>query len=196
MVELIISPVAVMLEVIYFNAGDPIYPLFRRPGLLWRMPHTREFSAHLLPLCACGPPVSWKELLYSIIPVITITMVFTNDLHHLFYVSYSPAPTAFRWRSDPIFTYIPFIPMRDCWAAFFYLIRFAIKNLGRLSPQAFLVTAGTFIPLAVNICYTLGVPGFTIYSTPTAFSITITLYVFAMTLPSLLKVRPLRCRPL
>jgi len=70
------------------------------------------------------------------------------------------------------------------------LCRFAFKNLGRLSPQAFLVTIGSFIPLMVNICFTLGIPGLTMYSTPTAFSITITLYIFAMTRFNLLKVTP------
>ena len=189
MVELIIWSVAVMLEVVFFNEGNQIYLIFESIVYFGICLTPVSFLLICYHYVHADHPFSWKELLLFIIPVITIIMVFTNDLHHLFYVSYSPAPGV-PVEIGPYFYVHSFYSYACLLGGIFYLIRFAIKNLGRLSPQAFLVTAGTFIPLVVNICYTLGVPGFTIYSTPTAFSITITLYVFAMTRFNLLKVTP------
>ncbi|MFZ5974141.1 MAG: ATP-binding protein, partial [Bacillota bacterium] len=106
-----------------------------------------------------------------------------------FYVSYSLDP--FSIQTGPYF-YVHGIYSYICIiTGLVYLCSFAIKNLGKLTPQAILITIGSFIPLVVNICYTVGVPGLTIYSTPTAFSITITLFVFAMTRFNLLKVTPI-----
>ena len=190
MVELVIWSVAVMLEVIFYNAGNNLYIFFE--CLVYSGGTLVPVSLLLIGYhyAKSDRAFSWKELLLFIIPVITIIMVFTNESHHLFYVSYSLAP-GLPVEIGPYFYVHSFYSYACIITGLVFLCHFAIKNLGRLSPQAFLVTIGSFIPLVVNVLYTLGVPGLTIYSTPTAFSITITLYVFAMTRFNLLKVTPI-----
>lgn len=187
MVELVIWSAAVMAELISFNAGSNLYILFESfvysGGSL--VPVSLLLTA--FHYADSDRAFSWKELLLFIVPAITIIMVFTNDAHHLFYVSYVPGSTV---QTGPYF-YVHSVYSYGCMlAGLIYLSFFAFKNLGKLSTQAFLVIIGNFIPLVVNICYTLGVPGFTVSSTPTAFAITVALYVFAMTRFNLLKVTP------
>jgi len=136
-----------------------------------------------------GKELNKRYLLLCIVPLITQVMAWTNDYHHLFYQAYgavgelnSPGPYFY---FHAAYSYV-------CLAVgFFYLCYIAIKNRGLFSIQAILIIAGSIIPLVPNICFTLGVPGFDVYSTPIGFGFMLLLYLFAMFRFNLLKVSPI-----
>ena len=126
-------------------------------------------------------------LLYAI-PILTMLMVWTNNWHHLFYLSYSPETG---YVLGPYF-YVHAAYSYICMMiGMIFLCYYAMKNTGKLSVQAVLVFLGCIFPLVTNICYTLGVPGFSVSSTPVAFTVTILLYILAMMKFDFLKVMPI-----
>lgn len=187
--ELVIWSVSVMVEVQLYSVSNHSYMLFE---------YISYIGACLVPVnvlligmyySQSDREFSWKSLLFFIVPLITIIIVFTNDYHHLFYITYDLPPAKFEpgpyFFVHSVYSYICML------IGLGYLCVFILKNRSKLSPQAFLVLSGTFIPMLVNVLYTLGVPGLTIYSTPTAFSFAIILYVYAITRFNLLKVTPI-----
>jgi signal transduction histidine kinase len=136
-----------------------------------------------------GKELNKKYLLLCIVPLLTQVMAWTNDFHHLFYQHYGSVGElntfGYYFYFHAAYSYV-------CLAVgFFYLCYVAIKNRGLFSVQAVLIIAGSIIPLVPNICYTLGVPGFSAYSTPIGFGFMLLLYLFAMFRFNLLKVSPI-----
>ena len=129
----------------------------------------------------------WHWALLTV-PAITQVVVWTNQWHHLFYVSYSTAAIEVGPYANfhVIYSYVCML------LGLFFLMRFAVRNSGVLSVQAVLIALGNLIPLAVNVIYTLvpGHGGLNVCSTPTAFAITGILYLLAMFRFNLLKVTP------
>ncbi len=128
-------------------------------------------------------------LLLCIVPLITQVMAWTNDHHWLFYQSYGavgePNVPGYYFYFHALYSYV-------CLAVgFIYLCYFAIKSRGLFSIQALLIIIGSIIPLVPNICYTLGVEGFDVYSTPIGFAFMLIFYLFAMFRFNLLKVSPI-----
>jgi two-component system sensor histidine kinase HupT/HoxJ len=136
-----------------------------------------------------GKELNKKYLLLCIVPLITQVMAWTNDFHHLFYQYYGQVgePNTFGY-----YFYFHAAYSYFCMGVgFFYLCYIAIKNRGLFSIQALLIIAGSIIPLSLNICYTLGIPSFSVYSTPVGFTFMLLLYLFAMFRFNLLKVSPI-----
>ncbi len=131
---------------------------------------------------------SWKQLLLYVIPVITIVMIWTNDFHHLFYRSYS---TETGYELGPYFYVYAVYSYLCTVVGMAYLCYYAFKNIGKVSVQAVLLFIGSLIPMVTNICYTMKVPGFSVSTTPVAFTITILLYLLAMIKFDFLKVMPI-----
>ncbi|MDD5017900.1 MAG: histidine kinase N-terminal 7TM domain-containing protein [Eubacteriales bacterium] len=130
-----------------------------------------------------------KFLLLLIIPIITQIMVWTNGLHHWFYLEYASMGN---YNTPGAYFYVH--------AAYSYILLaitvimlsyFAIKNSGILSIQAVMIMVGSIIPFLINILYTLNVSGFNAYSTPIAFTFTLGLYLLAMFRFNFLKVTPI-----
>lgn len=129
-----------------------------------------------------------KYLLLFIIPLITQIMAWTN-YQLWFYERYgfggavNVAGSYFYFHA--VYSYV-------CLCiGLVYLSYFAIKNSGILSIQAVLIIVGSIIPFVVNICFTLNVQGFNVYSTPIAFTSTLTLYLLGMFKFNLLKITPI-----
>jgi hypothetical protein len=59
------------------------------------------------------------------------------------------------------------------------------------SAQALMVIAAGVIPTVANVCYTLQVDGFSVYSTPIAFTGAAILYLLAIFRFNMLKVTPI-----
>ncbi|MGI6168580.1 MAG: histidine kinase N-terminal 7TM domain-containing protein [Christensenellales bacterium] len=129
-----------------------------------------------------------RYLLLLIVPVVTIIMVWTNDFHHLFYSAYTVGEGYTLEAYFFIHTAYSYICLS---VGLIYLCYFAIKNSGILSTQAVLIIAGSVVPLVINVCYTLQVPGFDATSTPAAFSLTVFLYLLGMFRLNLLKLAPI-----
>ena len=128
-----------------------------------------------------------KKLL--IIPMLSLLVLWTNELHHLFYKEYSinisetvTGPYAL---IHTIYTYLLF------GVAFVNLIKYSIKNAGFFSKQAMLFLVGSLIPILANLLALFNIISATIYLTPICFAFTILLYSFAIFKFDFLKVAPI-----
>ena len=129
-----------------------------------------------------------RQWLLFIVPVITMVIIFTNDYHHLFYASYTVEGG---YVAGPYF-YIYALYSYVCMISGMVMLSYyAIKSSGVLSIQAILIVVGSLLPAVVNVCYTIGVPGFSYSSTPIAFTVTIAMYLLGMMRFNLLKVTPI-----
>lgn len=124
-------------------------------------------------------------------PLITMLIIFTNDYHHLFYLSYTPGVG---YLQGPYFIVYALYSYTCLFAGMALLCYTAVKSSGVLSLQALLNFVAALIPTVANICYTLHIPGFYVYTTPIAFTITVLLYIVSMFRFSFLKVVPIATR--
>ena len=129
--------------------------------------------------------------LLLIVPTITMIIIFTNDFHHLFYLSYTPGVG---YLQGPYFIVYAIYSYTCLFVGMVLLCYTAVKTSGVLSLQALLNFAAALIPTVTNIGYTLHVPGFYVYTTPIAFTITVLLYIVSMFRFSFLKVVPIATR--
>ena len=117
-------------------------------------------------------------LLLFIVPMISLIILWTNDLHHLFYVKYSTNI------NDCI--YGPYLTIHSLYSyvllftALFYLLRFSIKNAGFFSRQSILIIVGSIIPIVINVLGSLKIIPITIYLTPISFTIAIMFFALAI----------------
>jgi len=119
-----------------------------------------------------------KYLLFFMVPTISLLMLWTNDLHHLFYEQYSTniANTV----------YGPYMTVHNLYSyvllatGSIMLIKFSIKNSGFFSKQSLLIVAGISVPTVVNILGTFKIIPMSIYTTPITFTVTIILCVISI----------------
>lgn len=128
------------------------------------------------------------HLLLFIIPILSLIILWTNDFHHLFYVTYSQntSETVFGiyFYIHSIYTYaLLFI-------ALFTLIKYSIRNSGFFSKQSILIILGSIVPIAINLLGIFGIP-MTIYLTPMSFTITVLLYTLAILKFRFLSITPI-----
>lgn len=130
-----------------------------------------------------------RYLLLFVIPLISLLVLWTNNLHHLFYVKYSITT------KDTIFgSYfmIHTIYSYTCIAiGIVYLIYYSVKNSGFFSKQSLLICAGALFSLLINIVGTLGILDLSIYITPISFALEVLLISLAIFKFDFLKVAPI-----
>ncbi len=156
-------------------------------------------------ICACFFPVTLfltslvfantklklkkRHLLLFVVPIISLLVLWTNDLHHLFYVTYSInlKETVFGayFIVHSIYSYA-FLGI-----ALAYLLIYSIKNSGFFSKQSILIVIGTVIPVVINALATFGVVASTIYITPITFFIGVSFYYVAIFRFQFLSVSPI-----
>lgn len=119
-----------------------------------------------------------KYILIFIIPVLSLILLWTNDLHHLLYVSYSTnmEETVFGSYATihSLYTYLLYS------IGLTYLLKYAIKNSGLFSRQAILFIIAALIPITVNVLGSLHIIPMSIYMTPICFSFTILILATAV----------------
>ena len=129
-----------------------------------------------------------KYLLLFIVPIITLLIIWTNDFHHLFYVTYSV------YTAETTFGFYFYIHSIYSYALLFvalvYLIKYTIKNSGFFSKQSLLIILGSLIPICINFVGVLGVP-MTIYLTPISFTVSILFFAFAILKFKFLSITPI-----
>lgn len=109
-------------------------------------------------------------LLLFVIPITSLIILWSNDLHHLFYTYYSVN------LSDCI--YGPYMSIHNIYSyvmlflGIFYLLKYSIKNSGFFSKQSILILVGISIPIIVNFLGTFKILPMTIYVTPITFALT------------------------
>ncbi len=130
-----------------------------------------------------------KYLLLFIIPISSLIILWTNDLHHLFYVKYS---VHFRETVFGSYFFIHTAYSYLCIAiGLIYLMYYTIKNSGFFSRQSLLIFIGTFISLLINIVATFGILDLSIYTTPISFAIVIFLISLAIFKFNFLTITPI-----
>ena len=145
----------------------------------------------LLAIVFCGQGdglKSWQKSL-MILPVVTQVMLWTNDMHHLFYQSFDPTTGAL---TPGIYFYFHAFYSYCCLVlSFIYLANFIFRrSTGRFSTQSALILMGALFPAVANLCYTLAIPGFDVSTTPIAFTITVFCYMIAMLRYKMLTITP------
>lgn len=128
-------------------------------------------------------------LMLSVIPCISLFLLWTNDSHHLFYETYSTNinETVFGsyFTIHSIYSYVCIGISLLC------LVSYSIKNSGFFSKQSVLISVGILIPTGINILATLGIVNLSIYITPISFSIALLLFAFAIFRFQFLSVAPI-----
>lgn len=187
-IELFIWSAAACLESIV-GESNPLYLLFE--NLTYIGSTTVPVTMLLISLSYSRGETGLKrtDFLLYIVPILTQLVIWTNDFHHLFYVSYSVTNASLN-------VYGPYFYIHAAYSylclviGFVSLIYFSVRNLGILSIQAMLMILGGLIPIAVNLMYTANIGDLQVYSTPMAFSIACLFYMLGLFRYNLLNVTP------
>ena len=124
-----------------------------------------------------------------IIPIISLLVLWTNDLHHLFYKSYSlDLSNTIRGPYIMIHNIYSYVIL---FLGLFLLIRYSIRNAGFFSKQSIFFCIGFAVPLITNILGALNIIPMTIYITPISFAITIFSFAVAIFKFNFLRVTPI-----
>ena len=130
-----------------------------------------------------------SDLLLFVIPLISLLVLWTNDIHNLFYKHYSTDI------NDCVYGNYIYIHHLYSYALMFigilYLIRYSIKNSGFFSKQSLLIIMGMSISLLINILGSLQLIPISIYITPISFTITLLFVAIAIFKFDFLKVAPI-----
>jgi len=133
--------------------------------------------------------ISWRYLLFLIVPIVSILVLATNDFHHLFYIKYSLNVN--ENIVGPYFTVHALYSYICILVGLYYLIVYSVKNSGFFSKQSIIIFVGSVVPVVINILITLKVFSTTLYVTPIAFSFSVVCYIYAIFKYEFLNVTPI-----
>ncbi len=129
-----------------------------------------------------------KIFCLSIIPILSLIILWTNDYHNLFYkhysVNFSEAIYGPMFYVNSGYSYILMVLF------IIIMIKASIKKSGFFSIQTALIVIGSLIPLIVNIMGTLRIINISIYVTPMLFVITLIFYAIAIIKYKILNITP------
>lgn len=129
------------------------------------------------------------HVLILIVPILSLFILWTNDIHNLFYIQYST------YIKDCVFGkyfIVHSIYSYTCISiSLFLLLKYTIKNSGFFSKQSILIILGTLIPTLINALATFGILNLSIYVTPLTYIITLIFYSIALFKLQLLKSTPI-----
>ncbi len=124
-----------------------------------------------------------------VIPILSLLILWTNDLHHWFYKVYSinihEVSMGFAFYIYSIYSYtLIFVAMA-------MLISTSMKKSGFFSAQTAFIIIGGLVPIVVNILGTLNIINMTIYITPILFIVTSICFSFAIFKYKALNITPI-----
>ena len=132
-------------------------------------------------------------LLLFVIPILSLIVLWTNDLHHLFYIQYSSSFT------DTI--YGPYFYVHSVYTYLLLIIGigrlliFSIRNAGFFSKQSLLISIGLACPVIVNVLGSfLKLIPMTVFVTPISFSVSIICFALAIFKFDFLGIAPIALR--
>ncbi len=188
LVCMVIWTVSLILQILFQNTSvDPV--LFE--GLA-------SFGACFIPVAFmflavifAKTKINFKKsfLLLFIIPVLSTILMFTNNLHHMFYKTYSTN------LNETV--YGPYMPVHSFYSytllgiGLFYLFRFSFKNSGFFSKQSILIFLGALFSVLINMLGAFNIVHMSIYITPISFTVGISFFAFAIFKFNFLKVTPI-----
>ena len=133
---------------------------------------------------------SIKGKLLFIVPILTLLIIWTNDLHHLFYKKYSLYVTEVEF--GPYFTIHSLYTYGLIVVSVVKLLKASIKKSKKVfTPQFLLFAFAVAIPLLLNVLGMTNIVPMTVYVTPISFSITILLIGIAILKYNFLDVAPI-----
>lgn len=127
-------------------------------------------------------------ILLFVIPIITMIVLWTNDLYGLFYEVYSTEPT------NTVFGAYFYVHSAYTYGLFivdiFILLKNSIKTAGAFAMPSILISLGALVPVAINL---LGMTIFNmnIYVTPISFMVSIILIAVAILKYNFLDIAPI-----
>ncbi len=128
-----------------------------------------------------------------VIPILSLVVLWTNDLHHLFYIQYSSSFT------DTI--YGPYFYVHSVYTYLLLIIGigrlliFSIRNAGFFSKQSLLISIGLACPVIVNVLGSfLKLIPMTVFVTPISFSVSIICFALAIFKFDFLGIAPIALR--
>lgn len=130
-----------------------------------------------------------RIFLLLIIPVATLIMVWTNDLHHLHYIVFSTS-------SDKV-VFGPYMYLHSIYsylclaAAFFIMLRFALRNAKYYTRQILLFCIGYLIPMVVSLLATMKILSLPITATPLAMALGLCFQALAIFRYRFLNIAPI-----
>lgn len=132
-------------------------------------------------------------LLLLVIPILSLVVLWTNDLHHLFYIQYSSSFTDTIYGPyfyvHSIYTYLLLI------VGIGRLLIFSIRNAGFFSKQSLLISIGLACPVIVNVLGSfLKLIPMTVFVTPISFSVSIICFALAIFKFDFLGIAPIALR--
>lgn len=179
---------SLIFQILFLNSNiEPIYfEYFAGLGACFV-----PISFLMLALIFANTKITFKKsyLLLFIVPIISLLILWTNNVHHLFYKNYSiqlkdtiPGPYM---TIHSIYTYSIFA------IAIWIFLKYSIKNAGFFSKQSLLIILGTLIPIVVNILGTFQIIPMTVYVTPICFAFTIVIFALAIFKFKFLSITPI-----
>ncbi len=119
-----------------------------------------------------------RYFMLFVLPTICLAALWTNDLHHLFYESYSinlnETHFGMFFYINEVYSYILYA------LSIINLIIYFKKNSEIFSTQFNLIVTGTVFPFAINLLGTLGIVQINIYITPIALAVSLICFAMAL----------------
>ena len=110
-------------------------------------------------------------ILLFVIPVISLLLLWTNDLHHLFFVEYSINLSEMVY--GPAFTVFDIYILSLYAISIIMFLKQSISSSGLFSMQALFFIFGSAVPVVQNVLSTIQIINTTIYITPICFTVMI-----------------------
>ncbi len=130
----------------------------------------------------------WYHCLLLIIPIITILLTATNELHNLFVIEYSTTYNGTNF--GPYFPIHSIYSYITIFIGIIYLVTYTSKNSGFFSKQSVLIVLGTLIPVSANIVATYSNLNLSVYVTPISYSIAVLFFALAIFKFKFLSITP------
>ncbi len=135
--------------------------------------------------------LAWKHALFLVIPALSLVLLFTNNLHHLFYrtIEYKTLTQAASLGDyfivHTIYSYLCIV------AGMGQLAYFSIKNAGFFSRQSIFILLGIIVSTAYNLLLTAQVIQGYFHTNVISFFITFLLFYFAILKFDFLNIVPI-----
>ena len=128
--------------------------------------------------------------LFFVIPVISLLVLWTNDLHHLFFVDFPSS------RMDEV-TFGPYFYVHSIYTyglifiGIIIMVQNSLKTSGMFSKQSILILLGSIIPIIINTLGTTKLVSMSLYLTPISFTLAMIFYPFAILRFNFLSISPI-----
>jgi signal transduction histidine kinase len=184
--------------VLYWSIIRFIQLIVEEENTIYFLEHIHYIGVCLMPLALLFTGIifaktsiefSKKLLLLLIIPIASIILALTNNLHHLFIVKYSFISTEFVY--GPFYTIHELYSYICIFLGLYYLFYFTIKNAGFFSKQSFLLFLGVSFPLIVIILSTQKIVAMPVFLENISFSVSMLFFAFAIFKFQFLNVVPI-----